>query len=73
MSGAVPPLGGAGRGLEKVLLEKLLTAALPEEGEDEEAGMGPQVASMPETFADAIVAAGGVGLAASLGAGTGAR
>lgn len=73
MSGALQPAAGAGTGLEKILLQNLLAEALPEEGEGEEEGAGPRAASMPETFADAIVAAGGVGLADSLGIGAGAR
>jgi hypothetical protein len=44
---------------ERELLTKMLTSALPEsEGEE------PQATGMPETIADAIVAAGGAGVAA---------
>jgi hypothetical protein len=46
---------------ERELLTKLLAEALPEsEGEE------PRATEMPETFADAIVAAGGAGLAGGL-------
>ncbi len=47
---------------EKVLLDKLLTEALPEE---EEEGT-PRAAKLPETMADAIVAAGGAGIATGI-------
>jgi len=58
----------AGLSFERVLLGKLLSAALPEEEE----GGDPRAAQLPETMADAIVAAGGTGLAAAmLGPGAG--
>lgn len=46
---------------EKLLLGKLLSAALPEEE-----GGDPRAAQLPETLADAVVAAGGAGIATSL-------
>ncbi|HVY78177.1 MAG TPA: hypothetical protein VG898_06700 [Solirubrobacterales bacterium] len=50
----------AALGFEKVLIDKLLSEALPsEEG-------GPQAASLPETLADAIVSAGGAGIATGI-------
>lgn len=57
----------AGLSFERVLLGKLLSEALPEEE-----GGDPRAAQLPETMADAIVAAGGAGLAtAMLGPGVG--
>lgn len=55
-------------GFERLLLSKLLTEALPEENENEGEGEGsePRPVGMPETLADAIVSAGGAGLAADL-------
>ena len=54
---------------ERELLTKLLAEALPESEGDE-----PQATGMPETIADAIVSAGGAGLAGNLyGAGGAAR
>lgn len=73
---------------ESMLLQQMLTAALPEsptgagaaagaeEGEEGAAfGAGPQRASLPETVTAAVVGAGGLGLAAQMYgsfAGTGA-
>lgn len=52
---------------ERELLTKMLASALPESEAEE-----PQAAGMPETIADAIVSAGGAGLAGDLyGAGAG--
>jgi hypothetical protein len=51
---------------EEVLLGKLLSAALPEEE-----GGDPRAAQLPETLADAVVAAGGAGIATSLVGGGG--
>jgi hypothetical protein len=48
---------------EKVLLDKLLSAALPEE-EGEEGT--PKAANLAETLSDAIVSQGGAGIAPSL-------
>jgi hypothetical protein len=58
----------AALGFERLLLSQMLAEALPEEGGGEGAlgGGEPRAASMAETFADAISAAGGVGIAASL-------
>jgi hypothetical protein len=53
---------------ERTLIEKMLSAAMPEEEE----GADPRVAELPETVADAIVAAGGAGIATSLVASTAA-
>jgi hypothetical protein len=46
---------------EQVLLGKLLSEALPEEE-----GGDPRAAQLPETLADAVVSAGGAGIATSL-------
>lgn len=46
-------------GFERTLLAELLKNALPQPEE----GADPRQASMPETFAEAIVSQGGVGLA----------
>lgn len=56
----------AALGFERELLTKLLAEALPESEGDE-----PQAAGMPETIADAIVSAGGAGLAGDLYGATG--
>lgn len=54
---------------ERELLTKMLASALPESEGD-----APQAAGMPETIADAVVSAGGAGLAGDLyGAGGAAR
>ncbi len=57
-------------GFERLLLSKMLAEALPEEGQGGGEGTPgaaePRAASMAETFADAISAAGGVGIAADL-------
>lgn len=50
----------AGLGFERMLITELLDQALPEQSED------PRAALLPETLADAIVARGGLGLAAEL-------
>jgi hypothetical protein len=50
----------AGLGFERMLIAELLGEALPEQGGD------PRAALLPETLADAIVARGGLGLAAEL-------
>lgn len=49
-------------GFERVLLGELLETALPEPSGD----AGPQPAQLHDTFADALVANGGIGLGASL-------
>jgi hypothetical protein len=51
---------------ERLLLSKLLTEALPEEGQGEGEGAEPRAVGMPETLADAITSAGGAGIAADL-------
>lgn len=55
----------AGLGFERIFLTELLAGALPEpeEGADPRAGM------LPETLADAIIAQGGIGVAAQIAAG----
>lgn len=56
-------------GFEALLISKLLTEALPEEGEGgggEGEGGEPRPVSMAETFADAITSAGGLGIASQL-------
>jgi hypothetical protein len=53
----------AGLGFERMLVAELLGEALPEQGSD------PRAALLPETLADAIVAGGGLGLAAELAPG----
>lgn len=49
-------------GFERVLLGELLQSALPAPGDD----AGPQVAQLPDTLADALVAQGGIGIGAGL-------
>jgi hypothetical protein len=51
---------------ERTLIEKMLGEALPGEGGEEGEGADPRVAELPETVADAIVSAGGAGIATSL-------
>ena len=57
---------------ESLLLKQVLSQALPEtpglgggEGEEESAA-DPRLAALPETVADAVVSAGGLGLAGEL-------
>jgi len=62
----------AALGFEAMLLEQVLDQALPEAGgEGEEAGAfgsggDPSVASLPQTVADAVVGAGGLGVATDM-------
>ena len=57
----------AALGFERLLVSKLLTEALPEEGEGGEGEASePRAVGMAETFADAISSAGGLGIAAQL-------
>jgi hypothetical protein len=74
LTGALPPLEPgaipagvndpqrfrAALGFERVLLGELLSNALPEQGE------GPQAATFSDNLADALVARGGIGIAAEI-------
>ncbi len=53
----------AALGFERILLTELLSGALPEPEELAD----PRMSMLPETLADAIVAQGGIGVAAELG------
>jgi len=62
----------AGLGFERLLLSELLAAAVPEpSGEEDGAPADPRLGMLPEALADAIVAGGGIGLAAQIAAADG--